>query len=74
MTKFKENKDNSFGIIQKQPNGVISQIGLTESQYKLFEIFLSGLGPLYRLPIEYNMQIVKENCKTCDRSFEDCIC
>lgn len=57
---YKEQKIGGFGIIQKNKYGTISQIGLTESQYNLFELFLSSLSseeePLRRLPKEFNLK------------------
>lgn len=57
-----EQKVGGFGIIQKNEDGTISQIGLTESQYKLLEFFLSSLSsqeePLRRLPKEFNLKKV----------------
>lgn len=53
--ELKEQKTGGFGIIQKNEDGTISQIGLTESQYTVFEIFLENLSPVVRLPEEFNL-------------------
>ena len=59
--KYKELESGSFGVIQLNKDGTISQIGLMESQSKLLEIFLSSLSsentPLIRLPKEYNLHL-----------------
>lgn len=55
--EFKEQKIGAFGVIQKNENGEISQIGLTESQYLLFEMFLSQIGALIRLPPDFNLEL-----------------
>ncbi len=58
MPKFIEQKVNGYGIIQKQEDGSLIQIGLTEPQYHLFELFLSTISaekPLIKLPEEYNL-------------------
>lgn len=58
--KVKEQEVGGFGLIQKNENGSISQIGLTESQYILLELFLSSIGSLVRLPNEYNLETEKK--------------
>lgn len=53
-----EQKIGGFGIVQKNKNGTISQIGLTEEQYNQFEIFLvmmSSQKPFYKLPKKYDL-------------------
>lgn len=57
--ELKEQKTGGFGIIQKNEDGTISQIGLTESQYTVFEIFLENLSPVVRLPEEFNLRNAK---------------
>lgn len=56
--EFIEQKVGGFGIIQKNEDGSISQIGLTEEQYSMFELFLAGLSndkPFYKLPKVFDL-------------------
>lgn len=56
--EFKEQKVNGFGLIQKQEDGSIVQIGLTGEQYILFEIFLAKISkdkPLMKLPRQFDL-------------------
>lgn len=67
MAQFVEQKIGGFGIIQKQEDGTICQIGLSESQYYLLEIFLSNISkedsPLIKLPKEFNLKFSNEKIK-----------
>ncbi|WP_413512197.1 hypothetical protein [Myroides odoratus] len=56
--KLATEKPNGFGIIQKNADGTISQIGLTQEQYDLLEDFLfkiSEKSPLPRMPKQLNL-------------------
>lgn len=61
--KTKEIESGQFGVFQLQEDGTLSQIGLTESQSKLFNAFLAGLSsegtPLIKLPKEYNLTLAE---------------
>lgn len=61
--KIKETPDNGFGVIMKNSNNEIKQIGLTESEYQLFEAFLGMLSKqkkLLVLPKEYDLKLVND--------------
>ena len=61
--KVKETPDNGFGVIMKTSGNKIRQIGLTESEYSLFEAFLGMLSKekqLIMLPEEYNLVLERE--------------
>ncbi|EHQ41525.1 hypothetical protein [Myroides odoratus] len=56
--EFVEQKVGGFGIIQKNEDGSISQIGLTEEQYIVFELLLAGLSngkSFYKLPKVFDL-------------------
>ena len=51
------------GLIQQRKDGTIFQIGLTQSQSKLLQVFLSELSkdtPLYRMNEEYDLILKTE--------------
>lgn len=55
----------TIGLIQEQEDGRIAQIGLTDEQSRLLQIFLSMLSeikPIIRLPEEYDL-VLKINTK-----------
>lgn len=60
--KVKEQEVGKFGVIQLTESG-ICQIGLTEAEYRAFEMILASFSkerPLTRLPKEYDL-FLKDN-------------
>ena len=64
MKNFKHLEIGKIGLIQQTKDGVIRQIGLTEEQSSMLQIFLATLSkeePLHALPKEYNLIIDKKD-------------
>ena len=63
MENFKELEVGALGLIQRDETGRISQIGLTEYQSKLLQLFLASMSQeqkLIRLPESYDL-ILKDS-------------
>ena len=59
--KYDNLKNGQIGLHILIEDGTISQIGLTESQSKMLEIFLASLSndqKLFKLPKEFNLKLV----------------
>lgn len=58
MAKFKQLETGAIALIQQLEDGRIVQIGLTEQQSTMLQLFLSGISKeskLIRMPEEYDL-------------------
>lgn len=68
--EIKKAKTGQFGIITENKNGVIKQIGLTEEESKMLELFLSSISkvsPLVELPKEYDLTVLNKSDNKSDK-------
>lgn len=62
LSNFKDLGAGDIGIVRLEENGDIRQIGLTEEQRVLFNLFLGSLSkekPFILLPEHFNLKLVE---------------
>jgi len=63
MAKIENLETGKIGLIQQNQDGRILQIGLTDSQSNLLQLFLAKLSeekPFIKMPKEYDLTIAKK--------------
>jgi len=68
MSNFQNAEIGTIGLIQQQEDGSIIQIGLTESQSKMLQLFLASISEeksLIKMPPEYDLILKSEVCAEC---------
>lgn len=60
MAKFKNLEVGKIGLIQQDKNGVIQQIGLTQEQSDILQLFLAGMSkgkPFVCMGHDYELEL-----------------
>ena len=68
MAKFENVEAGTIALIQQQENGRIVQIGITQSQSNMLQLFLAKLSEeskLIQMPEEYDLILKSQVCKKC---------
>lgn len=68
MAKFERAEIGSICLVQETEDGRIRQIGLTQEQNKVLQIFLASLSkstPLVKMGEEFDLVLKSSLCKKC---------
>lgn len=68
MAKFCNVEAGTITLVQQQENGRIVQIGITQDQSNMLQLFLAKLSEeskLIRLPEDYDLILKSQVCKKC---------
>ena len=68
MAKFENVEAGTIALIQQQENGSIVQIGITQAQSNMLQLFLAKLSEeskLIQMPEEYDLILKSQVCKKC---------
>ena len=68
MAKFENVAIGTIALIQQQENGRIVQIGITQAQINMLQLFLAKLSEerkLIQMPEDYDLILKSQICKKC---------
>ena len=68
MAKFENVEVGTIALIQQQENGRIVQVGITQAQSNMLQLFLAKLSEeskLIQMPEDYDLILKSQVCKKC---------
>ena len=68
MSNFENLEPGNIALIQQTPEGRILQIGITQAQSQMLQIFLASISqesPLVQMGEEYDLVLKSKLCKKC---------